>query len=71
MQRWRDDAEMMTGRFADYWLSAPEAAIILVVQGGLCLANWKFNFVPPPLLANLSLILMPRLLSKVFRAVGT
>jgi hypothetical protein len=63
MRRWRDDAELMTGRFGDYALSAPEAALILAAQGGLCYLNWRQPFIAPPLLANLSLIFMPRILA--------
>ena len=64
---WRTDARMMAGRFVDYRMTALQALVILLLQGGLYASDLVYRWASPALLVNLSVVFLPLIFSVIFR----
>jgi hypothetical protein len=64
---WREDANLMASRFADYQMTVSEAFAIIALQGGLYILNYWFRWVSTGVMMNLSIIGLALLFQLLFR----
>jgi len=69
MQIWQEDARLMASRFVDYRMPPVQAAIILILQGGLYALNHTYRWFPMPLMVNLSVVVLPVFFSFIFQTI--